>query len=265
MPEELLVFYHPDTLSEICSLKAYLAAKGGGADTVDAWIRMVATNRLTGHSPGFFSVYTLPPNQAVTLASQKRINAKRQQTPGYRNVPELILRKSRSLLSRLTQEERDILREAGSRARILTASCENTPALESGSIALAVTSPPFLDTVDYATDNWLRCWFNAIPPDDIPIWKLRKAERWQERMSAVFGELRRVLRQGGHVAFEVGEVRGGKLRLEELIIPAAEAAGLEPVLVLINTQDFTKTANCWGVDNLKKGTNTNRVVLLRKP
>jgi len=30
------------------------------------WVRMVALGRLTGHSPGFFSVYTLPPNQAVT-------------------------------------------------------------------------------------------------------------------------------------------------------------------------------------------------------
>ena len=26
---------------------------------------MVATNRLTGHSAGFLSVYTLPPNQAM--------------------------------------------------------------------------------------------------------------------------------------------------------------------------------------------------------
>ena len=41
--------------------------------------------------------------------------------------------------------------------------------------------------------------------------------------------------------------------------------GLEPVLVLINDQKFTKTANCWGVDNNFKGTNTNRIVLFRKP
>ena len=26
---------------------------------------------------------------------------------------------------------------------------------------------------------------------------------------------------------------------------------------------FTKTANCWGVDNMAKGTNTNRIVLFR--
>jgi len=34
---------------------------------------------------------------------------------------------------------------------------------------------------------------------------------------------------------------------------------------LVNSQQFTKTANCWGVTNNTRGTNTNRVVLLQKP
>jgi hypothetical protein len=37
------------------------------------------------------------------------------------------------------------------------------------------------------------------------------------------------------------------------------------MLVLINAQQFTKTANCWGVDNNRKGTTTNRIVLFRRP
>ena len=28
---------------------------------------------------------------------------------------------------------------------------------------------------------------------------------------------------------------------------------------------FTKTSNIWGVGNMSRGTNTNRIVLLRKP
>ncbi|HKI68234.1 MAG TPA: DNA methyltransferase, partial [Verrucomicrobiae bacterium] len=63
-PEELLVFYHPETLGEILAIKEYLLhrQKHNALDDVDQWIRMIAVNRLTGHSPGFFSVYTLPPN-----------------------------------------------------------------------------------------------------------------------------------------------------------------------------------------------------------
>jgi len=34
--------------------------------------------------------------------------------------------------------------------------------------------------------------------------------------------------------------------------------------VMINAQEFTKTANCWGIDNNKYGTNTNRIVVLRR-
>ncbi len=83
-------------------------------------------------------------------------------------------------------------------------------------------------------------------------------------MTRVFEELHRILRPGGHVAFEVGEVHAGRTRLEEAILPCGVQAGLEPVLVLINQQKFTKTANCWGVDNMAKGTNTNRIVVFRK-
>src|SRR6266542_4426804 len=55
--EELLTFYHRDTLREICALRSYLQSPEAGKNSaeVDNWIRMVATNRLTGHSAGFFS------------------------------------------------------------------------------------------------------------------------------------------------------------------------------------------------------------------
>ena len=225
---------------------------------------MVATSRLTGHSKGFFSIYTLPPNQAVTIERQKNINEQRKQNPEKRDVPSLIFKKSKSLLSKLKNNERTILKKYSNKALLLTQSCDKTRKIKSNSVSLVVTSPPFLDTVDYATDNWLRCWFNGINEKDIPIWILKKVEDWGKRMTSVFKELGRILLPGGYVAFEVGEVRNGKLKLEEQVIPAAEAAGLIPILVLINSQKFTKTSNCWGVNNLSKGTNTNRVVILKK-
>ena len=260
----LLTFYHPDTLSQLGALQAYLLTKGETIDYVDAWIRMVATNRLTGHSTGFSSVYTLPPNQAVSIERQRKINERRQQIPEKRDVPALILRKSRSLLNKLNDNDRAALHQYGAKALLLTASCDQTTALKNRSVDLIVTSPPFLDMVDYAVDNWLRCWFNGIDEKGIPLWKLRKVEDWQRHMEVTFKELRRVLKPGGYIAFEVGEVRNGRIKLEQHVIPAAENAGLAPVLVVVNAQEFTKTSNVWGVDNQTKGTNTNRIVLLRK-
>jgi hypothetical protein len=94
--------------------------------------------------------------------------------------------------------------------------------------------------------------------------QFRKLEDWARAMTEGFREHRRLLRSGGHIAFEVGEVRKGSVRLEETVIKCGLDAGLSAELVLINDQEFTKTSNCWGVVNQDKGTNTNRIVLLRK-
>jgi hypothetical protein len=263
---DLLVFYHPATLAEISALRRYLLARDadGRLDQVDRWLRMVAVNRLTGHSPGFFSVYTLPPNQAVSIESQGKINAERGQTPARKDVARLIARKSKALLADLSEGTWRVLREAGSRALLLTDHAARTPAIRSGSIDLVVTSPPFLDVVNYAADNWLRCWFCGIDPAAVDITIAKRPETWQQAMSDVFAELFRVLQPGKFVAFEVGEVRGGVVKLEELVIPAAMSAGFDPAFVLVNAQQFTKTANCWGVTNNTRGTNTNRIVVLQK-
>ena len=265
--ENLTVFFHPETLNRICALRSYLRKlHGEGAmDAVDEWMEMVAVNRLTGHSRGFFSVYTLPPNQAVSIDAQRKINARREQTPPARDVVQLIINKSKSLLRDCGEVPRRRLGAHAARAQLLTQASSRTPEIRSASVKLVVTSPPFLDIVDYASDNWLRCWFCGIEPDSVSITIARKLDEWRSAMTEVFGELRRVLVPGGHVAFEVGEVRGGKIKLEETVIPCGRSVGLEPLAVIINSQTFTKTANCWGVSNNRKGTNTNRIVLFRKP
>ena len=266
LPEDLLVFYHPETLKEICAFRRYLIRRreSGAGDSVDDWIRMVAVNRLTGHSPGFFSVYTLPPNQAVSVKSQRKINEKRGQKPPRREVAEIIIRKSRKLLADCDAQARRTLAAVSGQARLLTQHSKSIPQIASGTVSLVVTSPPFLDVVDYAGDNWLRCWFIGVDPASVTLTVPKKLEEWQRAMTEVFGELHRVLRSGGHVAFEVGEVRGGKVKLEEAVVPCGIEAGLKPLLILINDQKFTKTANCWGVDNNAKGTNTNRIVVFQK-
>jgi hypothetical protein len=266
-PESLHVFYHPETLREICALRHHLAARrsDGDFDAVDGWIQMVALNRLTGHSAGFFSVYTLPPNQAVSLESQQKINARLKQTPPRREVPRLILTKTASLLADFTHEQHATLAKAGRTARLLVGDAERTPEFGDASVALAVTSPPFLNVVDYAADNWLRNWFLGLHAEAVSFSNYARLLDWQAKMRRVFGELHRVLRPGGHVAFEVGEVNARRVNLEDTILPCGLDAGFEPVLVLLNSQQFTKTANCWGVANNTKGTNTNRVVVFRKP
>ena len=148
---DLSMFYHPDTENEIVALREYLLKRRTECrdDMIDRWIAMVATNRLTGHSKGFFSVYTLPPNQAVSQKSQHRINQKRQQTPEYRDTHRIILNKTKSLLRSLSPAEKTLLKQAGKMARLLTGDAGSRPEIPDSSVHLTVTSPPFLDIVQY--------------------------------------------------------------------------------------------------------------------
>ncbi|MCX6684351.1 MAG: DNA methyltransferase [Methanoregula sp.] len=265
---DLSMFYHPDTEKEIVALRNYILNRKANCrdDMIDRWIAMVATNRLTGHSKGFFSVYTLPPNQAVSQQSQQRINQKRQQTPEYRDTHKIILDKTKSLLRKLSRVEKKDLTRAGKKACLLTGDARSTPDIPDSSIQLTVTSPPFLDIVQYREDNWLRCWFNGHNEETIgkQITMARTLDEWTGVMAAVFRELYRITLYGGYVAFEVGEVRKRTIRLEEHVIPLGITAGFTCEGVLINQQIFTKTSNIWGVNNMAAGTNTNRIVVFHK-
>jgi len=265
---DLSMFYHPRTEAEIVSLKNYLQERkeSGKEDKLDLWIRMVATNRLTGHSSGFFSVYTLPPNQATSPERQRKINKKRKQKPEYRDTKKNILRKSLDLTTDITESPRQQLRKIGSKAKFLTADARHTKEIPDETVQLTVTSPPFLDVVQYVDDNWLRCWFNGIDPEEVEkkITIVKTVSEWCDVMADVFKELYRITKPGGWVAFEVGEVRDGKVKLDEYVIPLGTEAGFECEGVLINQQEFTKTANIWGIKNNERGTNTNRVVIFNR-
>ncbi len=265
---DLSMFYHPDTEAEIVSLKNYLLDRKEKQtlDKLDRWIAMVSTNRLTGHSSGFFSVYTLPPNQAASPKNQEKINKKRGQTPQYKDTKKRILKKTKSLVRDITPGKKKKLSTAGFKAQILTGDARQTHTIKDESVKLTVTSPPFLDVVQYASDNWLRFWFNGREADAIGknITMARTAEQWTEVMGAVLEELFRITAPGGWVAFEVGEVKKGKVELDRLIPPLGRNAGFICAGIVVNGQKFTKTSNIWGVKNNKSGTNTNRIVLFYK-
>ncbi len=265
---DLSMFYHPQTESELLSLRNYLIEKEDQEpDHLDRWIRMIATNRLTGHSKGFFSVYTMPPNQAVSAESQKKINLKRDQIPEYREIKKIIEDKTGQLIRNLTGDQRNNLRNASGKALFLQSDAAKTNAIPAESVDLTVTSPPFLNVVQYSKDNWLRCWFNSIELEKVEkaITMAATLEQWSSVMFSVFKELYRIAKPGGWIAFEVGEIRNGQIKLEEEVIPLGVKSGFKCAGVVVNQQKFTKTSNIWGISNNHAGTNSNRIVLFKKP
>lgn len=266
---DLSMFFHRDTENEILSLRNYLSDRkeSGEEDNCDEFIRMVATNRLTGHSSGFFSVYTLPPNQAASQESQIRINRKLGQVPTYRNVRELIAKKVRSLLRNVDERTRTGINRHGSAGKLHSLDARDTSEqIPSESVNLTVTSPPFMNTVQYKEDNWMRLWFNRITIDDSKMapFVTSNLGKWKLFIGDVFEDLYRITRPGGHVAFEVGEIKKGELNLEEYVAEIGSSKGFDLEVVYINAQSFSKTSNIWGVKNNTLGTNTNRIVVFKR-
>ncbi len=258
-------FYHPDTYRELLNLRSFISKD---ADRVNRFIELIAVSRLHGHSPGFFSVYSFP-QISIPPQNQRQINIKRGQVPEYRAVaPRIIKKAAHALRDGFTSEFFSV--SSANAYRVSDA--RKLDWLASNSVDLIVTSPPFLDKVDYVTDNWLENWFIDSSPETFAgnVVMSSSLEAWQQFIGDVLAEFARVLKPGGFAVVEVGEVEcgGNIINLDEVVADEAckLSAGdtrLSVHEVLINKQNFTKLANCFNVDNNRKGTNTNRLVVLK--
>jgi DNA modification methylase len=257
--KDLLHFFHKDTLREIKNLmRIYESDKSPEIQ----YIMLTALSRLHGHSTGFFSVYTFPQLSIPPLA-QKRNNEKRGQKPEYREIKSRILKK-------MSSDLKDVLPpfyHEFSRQNIYSNhSSVEMKSLESSSVDLIITSPPFLDKVNYQADNWMKMWFLGIDPNKMQkISMFHSVDTWCDFISKTLSECSRVMKKKAHMVIEVGDVQVGKkiINLDEIVLKAAEDTNMQWVRTYINSQKFTKLSNCWNVFNNEKGTNSNRCVVFQ--
>lgn len=264
--EDMEMFYHPETYREILNLMDYLKTH---RDDVDRFIEMVAISRLHGHSVGFFSAYSFP-QISIPKANQVKINRTRGMDPDYREIKGRILKKAKAILK---DGDLDAIRRYGVKSQMTTGDSRDLSQWKDNSVKLVVTSPPFLNQVDYIQDSWIEMWFCGIDKSCVEdkIVQTGDLEKWIQFISDTLSELHRVLVPGGVVAMEVGEVRyqGQLLNLDETVVSLTgskryNAGQFKVHEVYVQSQEFTKLANCFKVKNNVLGTNTNRIVLMEK-
>ncbi len=264
--EDMSMFYHPDTFKELINLRNYLRTHH---DNVDRFIEMTALSRLHGHSNGFFSAYSFP-QISIPKSNQEKINRTRGADPDYREVKSRIVKKAKTSLK---SGDIEAIRNMGKLQKLTTGDSRNLHDWASESVDLIVTSPPFLNQVDYIQDTWIESWFCGFSSFELEdkIVQTPDLAKWSQFISDTLSELHRVVKKGGHVAMEVGEVRyqGQLLNLDEIVVGLTadkryNLGQFKVNEVLIQSQQFTKLANCFKVANNKLGTNTNRIVLMEK-
>ncbi|HMO16773.1 MAG TPA: DNA methyltransferase [Oligoflexia bacterium] len=262
--EMLSPFYHPDTYRELMNLRLAIKNK---PDRINRFIELLALSRLHGHSNGFFSVYSFP-QISIPPERQNLINLKRREVPEYRSIAPRIIKKASQVLRDSINTD---LQRFSARSEVHKSDARNLHWLPSNSVDLIVTSPPFLDKVDYLTDNWLEFWFTGISPKSCQkeLVICSNIHEWRSFIRDTLREALRVIKPNSFVVFEVGEVETdtGTVFLDEVLAEESERVidsekFFRVEEVLVNQQNFTKLSNCYQVANNRKGTNTNRLVVL---
>ncbi|HSU72922.1 MAG TPA: DNA methyltransferase, partial [Candidatus Binatia bacterium] len=245
--------YHPDTYKQLRALQKQLI------DTpVDTLIKAIILGRLHGHSPSFFSVWTF---NVISLSAEqiKAQSAKRGAKPTFRDVRPSILKKAQTIL-------RDTIPTVGE-SNIIEAPAQKLP-LESGTVDLVVTSPPFLGVVNYIDDNWLRFWFLGYDREKLRniLVQTNDLDEYKTFILATMKEMYRVLKSGKRCIIEVGDVnhKSKKLLLDHTIVELAGEAGFVVEKILINHIDAPKISRAFGRPGREVGTKTNRCVILKK-
>ena len=176
LPADLRPSITPRRWRESCA-RSYLLDSAPGVraelDDVDEWIRMVTLNRLTGHSPGFLSVYTT----ATQPGGDGGLQAAHQRAAPANAAPPCDLRRScHARSAQLLTDVDDVARAARASgvAHVCASAAAATRTASESSVHLVDTSPTVLDVVDYATDNWLRAWFLGIDAGTVPVTMVRR-------------------------------------------------------------------------------------------
>lgn len=189
-------FFHPRTLKE--ALRLFRILKRERRHFLLASLLGI----LHHQRPGFLSY---PSSHLVPyLRSEKFPKSTYPELYEYRSVTPRLQAKVSRVLKR-TPQISFTPNMAG--VRLASAKSVNLPE----NIDCVVTSPPYMNALDYRRDNRLRLWFLGEALNDRPDHALRGPTGFRKLMDAVAAQLSQKVRPGGYCVFVVGEqtFRGG--------------------------------------------------------
>ena len=251
--EEFKDIYHPKTYSQIINLKQQLTDS-----PVDMLIKSVVLGRLHGHSDAFFSVWTF---NVVSFSKEqiKKQSEARGLKPEFRDVIPRILKKAGTILEHPVKEQ--------PKSTLFNSDSRSVP-LKDNSVDLIITSPPFLNVINYIDDNWLRFWFLGYDRNKLrdKLVQTGDLNQYKEFIKDSLKEMNRVLKLGKYCVVEVGDVmhKSKKIYLDHVIVELAKDLGFEIEKIMINYMEAPKISRAFSRKEEWQGTKTNRCVVMRK-
>ena len=216
VPRWVRDFFHPCTLKETLRLTTFLKKKQ------ECFFLAAVLGILHHQRPGFLS---FPSSHLVPyLRSAKFPRSVYPELYEYRAVSDRLIAKVERTLKRPPEKSFEKLVTGIQKSFVETVSLPD-------GIDCVVTSPPYMNALDYVRDNRLRLWFLGSPCEEIEERGLTNLGGFKDAMRILAGKLEAKLRTGGYCIFVVGEKKvrkGSGFPSEELAtIFAAHAPTLK--------------------------------------
>ena len=211
-PKWVRAFFHPRTLKDILRLARVLQK------TQNHFLLGALLGILHHQRPGFLSY---PSSHLVPYLRTKRFPRSQ--------FPELYT--YRSVRPRLEAKLERALRRVPSTALTDTVTAVHQSPVESAElpqdIDCVITSPPYMNALDYGRDNRLRLWFLGETCDDTRDHAFATVSDFSSLIASVATQLTQHVRPGGYCVFVVGDktLRGGRASPSQVVQDSFASVG----------------------------------------
>ena len=205
-PDDILLIYHPRTLAQLCYLRRQLLSSGSETDQFLIGVVlgiMHGSERQDGSSA--YASISMPNTFSMSPAYVRRFVETKRLQRVERNVFVLL----REKVQRLLRESADFSTTGVVRScDIRHLASDAAFSAYRNSVRLVVTSPPYLNVVNYAKQNWIRNWFlegytdHSVQDLDDNL----TLARWLAFMDAAVAEIKQMLASDGVMVLVVGDV-----------------------------------------------------------
>jgi Putative RNA methylase family UPF0020 len=195
VPAWVRVFFHPETL------RVALAFRDACVFRDDQFLLACLLGILHHQRPGFLSY---PSSHLVPYLRDR--NFPRSKFPELYEERDVKVR----MLAKLQRTYRRFPLSLSSQRRVEQVDARRFPRLRS--VQAVITSPPYMNELDYVRDNRLRLWFiGRRLPSTIEQGHAKKILQFQNLLTKVCSHFSSMIRPGGFISLVLGEAtRGGR-------------------------------------------------------
>ncbi len=242
------MIFSRNTLKELLFLQEKLDWKNSN---IDNYITAMLLGIIHGGSKNYLSI-TMPNTFSMSPNYIKNYIAEHGLKKEYKNVFKCLKNKLKNCYSKPKLQ-----------GSIFEQDASKMDKMESNSVDLIITSPPYLNVIKYGQYNWIRLWFikeNAKEVDKT-LFTSQSLVKYIDFMQDFLKQAKKVLKRNGKIVLVIGDVHEINLA-EEVWERSAEPIGLiKNYMIIDNIAASTKTTKIWN-ERKGKSTKLDRILVL---